>query len=41
MVKAGWLQDRVASDETGLVSVSLSGSGQHESGLGLIDSPTK
>ena len=40
-MKAVWLQDRVASDETSLVSVSLSGSGQHESGLGLIDSPTK
>jgi hypothetical protein len=41
MVKAAWLQDRVASDESGLVSVPLPGSGQRESGLALIESPVK
>ncbi|MEI6334440.1 MAG: hypothetical protein WCS87_07780 [Methylococcaceae bacterium] len=33
MMKAGWLQDRVARDESGLASVFLSGSSQHESRL--------
>ncbi|MEI6069384.1 MAG: hypothetical protein WCP96_18770 [Methylococcaceae bacterium] len=40
-MKAGWLQYLLTRHESGLASVSLSGSGQHESGLALIDSPTK